>query len=288
LESHQENASSLPTDQEKCELLLADLAEAALRLNAEPDLLARVLASRAKPVDGLGSSTDGTFRVFEKRLGAAARELAENRHALEALRNSWSWRVTAPLRALVVWGRVFYRVFRCRPRHLAGFIQWAKYGRSIRASRLFDDRYYLIQHPDVAQAGLNPLLHYCVFGARENRWPNCLFDGEYYCQSNLAVAGSRENPLVHYLKRGAYEGCNPHPQFDSTYYLTQYPESRQEGWNPLAHFLGPGIVEGCNPNSRFDTLACLQQNPELAALGVNPVLYYLAHNPYVLGRNSDL
>lgn len=43
--------------------------------------------------------------------------------------------------------------------------------RGLRASAGFDTAWYLRQNPDVAQAGINPLLHYLRFGAEEGRSP---------------------------------------------------------------------------------------------------------------------
>lgn len=267
-----------------CHPLLADLADAALRLNSEPDVLRRMLAAGAVPADE-------NFARFQHRLALAAAELAENRHALSELRKSWSWRLTAPLRSLADAGRLVYGVLRHgfgamrRPERLSGLLQWLQHRRDIRASGLFDERYYLRRNPDVQGSGLGPLLHYFAFGAAENRQPNSLFDGAYYRENN-PLAGL--NPLVHYLKQGANEGRNPHPQFDTSFYLEQYPEVRAAGWNPLAHFLGPGMVEGCNPNRSFDALACLQEHAGLAALGVNPALSCLEQNAHVLCRDSYL
>ncbi len=256
----------------------ADLAEAALRLNTDPDSLARILASRAD------RDTDETFRTIEERLYLAAKEIAENRHALKALHHSWSWRLTAPLRALVEWCRILSLTLRhgargfWQRRRWFGFMQWLRYGLAIRSSHLFDEPYYLAQNPDVAWLGINPLLHYFVFGSAENRKPNCLFDGDFYRKYNPDVALSMMNPLLHYWKWGALEGRNPHPEFDSRYYLAQCPQLHQENWNPLAHFLGPGVVEGRNPTPWFNTIAYLERNPAAAALGVNPVVHYVEHN----------
>ena len=284
----------LPEIAARREKLLADVAEAALRLNTEPEVLARVLASRGGQIDELDPNTDKTSHVLQERLCLAARELAENRHALNALHSCWSWRLTAPLRALLEWVRILSSILRnggrgfLRRDCLSGFIQWLIYKRTIRSSQLFHEHYYLLNNPDVACLGVNPLFHYCVFGHAENRRPNCLFDGGYYCKCNPDVARSMINPLVHYLKWGAFEGRNPHPHFHSSYYLAQCSELRKDGWNPLAHFLGPGVVEGYNPNPWFDAIAYLERNPAVAALGVNPLLHHVENDPHVLSSDSNL
>lgn len=273
--------------------LLDDAAEAALRLNIEPDVLARVLAIREPPIPGMDDETIATLRRLQDSLRRAAKELGEDRHALEMLRSSWSWRLTAPLRGLLDGVRMMFLLLRLDhglwgKQRLFGLAQWIVFRTLIRNSGLFDQRYYLAANPDGPALLINPLLHFFVFGIEQARKPNSLFDVRYYRESNPDVARSVINPLVHYLKWGAYEGRDPHPQFDSSYYLDRYPDVRQAHVNPLAHFLAPGIIEGRNPNAWFDTSEYLERNPEVAALGLNPLAHYMEHHSHVLGRHSDL
>ncbi|HEV2303717.1 MAG TPA: hypothetical protein VGR91_19295, partial [Stellaceae bacterium] len=76
---------------------------------------------------------------------------------------------------------------------------------------LFDPLFYLAEHPDVALAGTNPLLHDLTDGAREGRRPHPFFDPEYYCAQKPAAAG---NPLLDYAEAGSAQGLKPHPLFD--------------------------------------------------------------------------
>ena len=206
----------------------------------------------------------------------ASRELAENRHALQALRRSWSWRLTAPLRLgiemLHAIGGVLGSFAAGSPKtRIVDLAQWLWFGRQVRASGLLDDRYYRDTHPGVAWARTSPLLHFFLCGASEGHKPNELFDVEYYLGRYPDVANSAINPLVHYLRNGAYEGRHPHPYFDSSFYLDQNPDVREGGLNPLAHYLAPGIAEGRDPNPWFDTSEYLEQNPEVAIFGLNPL-----------------
>ena len=52
--------------------------------------------------------------------------------------------------------------------------------RLIKKSGLFDTAYYLESNPDVAESGMNPLVHYLSSGAAEGRNPNPLFDASNY------------------------------------------------------------------------------------------------------------
>jgi hypothetical protein len=87
------------------------------------------------------------------------------------------------------------------------------------ARRLFDADWYLSQNPDVARAGLDPLLHYLERGAWERRDPNPLFDSHWYLSQFPEVAGSGINPLLHYLTEGAGLLHDPHPLIDTRTYL---------------------------------------------------------------------
>jgi hypothetical protein len=78
--------------------------------------------------------------------------------------------------------------------------------RVVRASPLFDGRWYLERYPDVDAAGVDPALHYIRHGAAELRDPGPRFDTGWYLAHYPDVARSGMNPLVHFLRRGANEG----------------------------------------------------------------------------------
>src|SRR6266550_9585725 len=50
----------------------------------------------------------------------------------------------------------------------------------LRDSSFFDAKWYLQQNPDVAAAGLDPVLHYLMIGANEGRDPGPLFEAKMY------------------------------------------------------------------------------------------------------------
>jgi len=101
-------------------------------------------------------------------------------------------------------------------------VHYLKYGRSsglqihpappsaadrILASGLFDARWYLDHHPDVAAAGFPPLLHYLAHGWQEGRSIGPDFDAEWYLRRYPDIAGA--NPLLHYIDHGRAEGRSP-------------------------------------------------------------------------------
>ncbi len=74
------------------------------------------------------------------------------------------------------------------------------------SSHLMNAAWYWSTYEDVQIAGLDPVLHYLLHGAREGRNPGPLFDGIRYLQSNADVNAAGINPLVHYLRYGLAEG----------------------------------------------------------------------------------
>ncbi|MCP5091731.1 MAG: glycosyltransferase [Gammaproteobacteria bacterium] len=167
---------------------------------------------------------------------------------------------------------------------------------SIRSA--FDAAFYLAQNPDVAAAGLDPLLHYLATGETEGRRPVPEFDPAYYRQHNPDLAAAEFNLFWHYVHHGKDEtrqSQNPNaltPQliaeleplaqairgaFDSVYYLAQNPEVAATGVDPVLHYLAFGEADGCQPTPDFDPEFYLQTNPDLARAGIRPFSHYIAH-----------
>jgi O-antigen biosynthesis protein len=84
----------------------------------------------------------------------------------------------------------------------------------IRASDLFDPDWYLAHNPDVAQAGVNPLIHYIQYGGFEGRDPSPSFSSTWYLEAYEDVKKADINPLIHFLKYGRLENRKPLPTQD--------------------------------------------------------------------------
>ena len=80
---------------------------------------------------------------------------------------------------------------------------------AIRSSRWFDPDWYAVQYPDVAEAGMDPVVHYVDHGAAEGRDPGPEFSTSFYIEQNPDVAASGMNPLVHFIHHGLGEGRLP-------------------------------------------------------------------------------
>ncbi|MDX2101295.1 MAG: calcium-binding protein [Alphaproteobacteria bacterium] len=112
----------------------------------------------------------------------------------------------------------------------------------------FSPEEYLRQNPDVAAAGLDPLVHYVTYGLGEQRavsnTEGMLFDAQFYLRQNPDVAASGLNPWQHYQLFGWREGRNPSSGFNTTGYLQSNPDVAAANINPLLHFARNGFGEG--------------------------------------------
>ena len=75
----------------------------------------------------------------------------------------------------------------------------------VRSSPRFDAAWYAARNPDVALSGLDPALHYLVFGGPLGRDPGPGFDAASYAARIGERLGGR-NPLVHFERRGGGRG----------------------------------------------------------------------------------
>jgi hypothetical protein len=62
---------------------------------------------------------------------------------------------------------------------------------------------------------------------------------------NPDVAAAGLNPLVHYVSLGAFEGRDPNPSFNTSDYLIQHPDVKECGIVPLLHFIGIKPSRSC-------------------------------------------
>lgn len=72
--------------------------------------------------------------------------------------------------------------------------------KSIIDSGKFDTEFYLKENPDVKKSGLDPIIHYVLYGVHENRNPNDNFNTEIYFNLYKNAIGKNENPFAHYIR----------------------------------------------------------------------------------------
>jgi hypothetical protein len=168
--------------------------------------------------------------------------------------------------------------------------------REIKKSGLFSAAWYLTRYPDVAGAGIDPLLHYIQHGAAAGRDPGPDFSTKAYLKRNADVARTGINPLLHYIRYGKDEGRDPSPLptpetelaemaeairgsglFDASWYLARYPSVAAQGIDPVLDYLRAGYREGRNPGPEFDTGFYLTEYQDVAQSGTNPLVHYLLY-----------
>lgn len=149
----------------------------------------------------------------------------------------------------------------------------------IKKTRLFDERFYLENNPDIAESGMGALYHYVAYGDREGRTPMAIFDPVFYRRS-ISGWTRHINALLHFTYVGRYGRSMPSPWFDVNYYLANNKDVARAGIDPLSHYLEWGGVEGRSPCQHFDGAYYLRKNPDIAEARVNPLLHYLEHGRF--------
>jgi len=157
-------------------------------------------------------------------------------------------------------------------------------------SNLFDEEYYLKQ---VGEPVDDPLEHYLNTGYKKGYNPSVFFDTCCYLRNNVDVAEAGLNPLLHYvlyamgsgrkvkfdLSLDDYKGfvstVYEESLFDDEYYRNQFDNEEIE--YPLDHYFKTGAKEGYNPSICFDTCCYLRNNVDVAEAGLNPLLHYVLY-----------
>ena len=136
-----------------------------------------------------------------------------------------------------------------------------------------DREWYLQRYSDLAE-GTDPALHYVTRGWLEGRDPNPEFSTRWYsaCYPNLGM-----NPLVHYLIWGRDEGRLANGRgpgaVDEAWYRARYRDVDRKT-DAAVHYAEIGWREGRDPNAHFST-GWYQAN--YPGIGMNPLIHYLQY-----------
>ncbi len=199
----------------------AESQEAAMRIE-ELRGEAEVRRSEAEARESAARQRESGLR---REIVELRRELLETNQAVAHLRDSrlgprlrQRYRATRQLGSWLVNPRS-----NGRPRNVWEFL-------ALRRSGLFDPVWYLRRNPDVAAAGMNPLMHYIEHGARAGRNPSASFDTPAYFGRHPGLRESGVNPLYHAHRAGGTRRAvaardplaTPLPASDST--LAEEPD----------------------------------------------------------------
>lgn len=175
-----------------CTVQLEKAAQARMRLEDAQKDLTRENELLLLQLHQVQEKLETTF-IQKQRL---EREVETQQLRAARLKQTVSWRITAPLRTMA-WP--FSRASKEQKKKRAQV-------RLLKASGLFDSTWYRSAYPDVALSGMDPVEHYLLYGAAEGRNPSPQFDTQGYLRSNEDVAEAGMNPLVHFVKFGKAEG----------------------------------------------------------------------------------
>ena len=177
----------------------------------------------------------------------------------------------------------------------------------------FDPAFYLATNPDIASAGIDPLLHFIDTGIAELRSPHPLVDLRYILAEDSQVLGAvpqvealvdlleydlaSPSPyfdpphyleqltggapgnglLRHFLQHGLRAGFTPNPCFDGAWYTGRYPDVPDEPYAALRHFITQGDFEGRAAGPGFDGALYRARYTDVADSATPPLRHYLQH-----------
>lgn len=188
----------------------------------------------------------------------------------------------------------FYRRQLVREVHGDALAHYLHYGwrQGLDPSPAFDTEYYLKQNPDVAEIGVNPLLHFVKYGRAEGRRTACPPAEDSDSAADVAKADDAGATAVHApvgvaedrLQSAAPNlrstqifpppGDPAHEFFDPEFYGAQLGEVPAET-SLFRHFNEIGWKRRLDPSPAFSTGYYLDTNPEVAAAGINPFLHWV-------------
>lgn len=138
--------------------------------------------------------------------------------------------------------------------------------------------------------------HYLSAGWRAGLDPSANFSTKAYLEAHPELADRGENPFLHYLSQGrkkqnavtgsaglfdadadyptAEEAEALLPYFDENFYNKQVARSFS-AIDAARHYLGKGWKLGLDPSLEFSTKAYLRFNPDVVEADMNPLLHYI-------------
>lgn len=140
-------------------------------------------------------------------------------------------------------------------------------------SGLIDALYHERNRTPPVETVLDPALHYCRIGWRQDRLPSDAFDPGWYRRAYPEIARLRINPLTHYALVGDAAGRRPVPWFDPGWYRAAHDVPAD--MTALAHYLRHRRSGLVSPNALFD--AGWYRARHAIAEGVDPFAHYLHH-----------
>ena len=120
-------------------------------------------------------------------------------------------------------------------------------------SWFFDRAYHLEKYPDIATAGIDPLIHFVRWGVTELRSPHPLIDLRHMHATDPALLPEQPGiDALHDLL--CRDLIDPGPLFSLEYYRSQLDDTADVRFGLLRHFVQTGLLAGLRPHPSFDPL----------------------------------
>lgn len=163
--------------------------------------------------------------------------------------------------------------------------------RGYNPSEFFNSIFYLNKYPDVRQSGLNPLIHYLRYGARERRTPSLAFDVGGFCEAHqdrltpdadpaeLCIAlyggydwkGRASSPM----EVGPEVAAKFRQYFDEEFYRSMNPDVAESGMKMYEHFIAHGQYEDRDPAPAFDIYEYKREIARGRSPYTNPLVHHV-------------
>ena len=161
------------------------------------DCINEMLEERSRKIEEVVGLTLELSEI-KNHLSHKEQDLHHIKAYLDLVKSSWSWRLTSPFRRFE---KITKSIIRDLKRYrLAAWIIWLH-----RKTGIFNPRWYLQNNDDVKQSGINPWLHFSLYGVYEGRAPSEKVDLDSYTHHNQDVANAFSAPMLHYVLMGYLE-----------------------------------------------------------------------------------
>ncbi|WP_308909005.1 rhamnosyltransferase WsaF family glycosyltransferase [Pseudokordiimonas caeni] len=128
---------------------------------------------------------------------------------------------------------------------LRRYFKRARLRRQVLATGLFDRDWYLAENADVRRCGLDPVLHYIVWGEGKGLRPNPWFDPVWYAGRYMKNGkAGKGRALRHYAKHWRSSSKDPCAEFSASCYRALNADLIGKNEDPLAHYLTKGRKAG--------------------------------------------
>ena len=107
------------------------------------------------------------------------------------------------------------------------------------------------------------------------------FDRGFYLATNLDVAEAGVDPLMHFIEHGWRAGRDPSPDFSIRRYLEARPDVQSAGVNPLLHYVleleARPDVQSAGINRLLHYVRQLEGRPAVRRAGIDRLLHHVLH-----------